>query len=105
MNIIFILLFIFLLYLFFIFSNGKFNFKLCAVCGSVFLTWIILIILKLYGINVDILFIGILIGQSITGILYLYEDYFKNRNRFFLSFKIFLVLFLSYTAYLLLELI
>src|SRR3989344_5074541 len=98
MNITYALLLIFFLYFFFIFLNGKFNFKLCAICGSVFLTWIILIILKLSGINVDILFIGILIGQSITGILYLYEGYFKNRNRMFLSFRIFIILVLSYTA-------
>ena len=105
MNLAFVFLFIFLIYLFFVFLISKFNVKFCAICASIFLTWLTLIILKLYNLDIDILFIGILMGQSITGLLYLYENYFKIKNRFFLSFRIFLILFLTYFSYMILRLI
>ena len=107
MNIYYIFLLIFSLYLFFIILNDKIKLKkkICAVCASVFLTWFFLIILKLCNFNIDNLLIGILIGQSITGLLYLYENYFKEKNKIFLSFRIFLVLILTYIGYYILRLI
>lgn len=59
--------------------------KLCAICAAVSLTWLLLIILKLSGYNLDILLIGILMGQSVTGIMYSLQE--KIKNKLFLAFS------------------
>ena len=53
--------------------------KLCAICAAVSLTWIGLLVLKAAGYTVDILLIGILMGQSIVGIMYSLEKIIDNR--------------------------
>lgn len=45
--------------------------KVCALCGAVSGAWIILFILSYLGSYVDPLIIGILIGGSIVGLMYL----------------------------------
>lgn len=46
------------------------NHKLCALCASVSTTWIILLILRLLNFNIDNIIIAILMGESVTGIMY-----------------------------------
>ncbi|MBS3149463.1 hypothetical protein J4455_02095 [Candidatus Woesearchaeota archaeon] len=78
---IFVLFFIFALIKDFIYKVTKI--KVCAICAAVSLTWIFLIILSLIGYNIDKLIIGILMGQSIVGIMYYLEK--KLKNKLFLS--------------------
>ena len=53
------------------------NLKICAICGAVATTWIALIIANLLGYQFDILLLGILMGQSVTGAMYLAD---KSKN-------------------------
>jgi hypothetical protein len=55
-------------------------FNLCAICVSVSLTWIILLTLWLLGAQIDTVSIGVLMGMSVTGLMYKMEEaYKKNR--------------------------
>ena len=47
--------------------------KICTLCGAVSGAWIILFILSYFGSYVDPLIIGILMGGSIVGVIYLLE--------------------------------
>lgn len=58
---------IFILVLFF---KKVFTPKVCAICASIFLTWVLLLFLYKLGRFNDGILIGILIGQSITGAYY-----------------------------------
>lgn len=50
------------------------HFKIpCALCGAIALTWLALLILFWMGIWEDPLVIALLMGASITGVLYLLE--------------------------------
>lgn len=53
--------------------------KVCAICAAVSLTWFVLLILKLLGFTIDILVIAVLMGQSIVGLMYKIEEYFKKK--------------------------
>lgn len=54
--------------------------KICAICAAVSLTWLGLLFLWLAGLNIDPLIIAILMGQSIVGIMYKAEEYFKQKK-------------------------
>ncbi len=74
--------------LFFLFLAIKniFNFKkLCAVCSSVFLAWLFLLILFYLGWLENQIAISILLGMSITGIYYLVE---KNVDKKLTIFRL-----------------
>ncbi len=51
----------------------KLGFKPCAICAAVSLTWVALLGLKFAGIEINSLLIGILMGESVVGIMYLFE--------------------------------
>jgi len=71
----------------------KLNIKVCAICAAVSLTWIALLVLRFLGYNVSDLIIGILMGQSVTGIMYLFENTAKNKGKKnLLWFKVFIIL-------------
>ncbi|HKZ49702.1 MAG TPA: hypothetical protein VJ110_01735 [Candidatus Nanoarchaeia archaeon] len=53
------------------------DWKICAICGAVVATWTALIIANLLGYEFDILILGILMGQSVTGAMYLAD---KSKN-------------------------
>ena len=53
--------------------------KVCAICGAVSITWITLLILKFIGYEIESLILGILMGQSIVGVMYYLEDKIKNK--------------------------
>jgi len=48
----------------------KLPFNFCAICIAVNLTWLLLVALWLTNSNVSPLVIGILMGMSVTGIMY-----------------------------------
>lgn len=66
--------------------------KICAICATVSLTWIALLIAKYFGYVVDNIIIAILMGESITGIMYLFEDYAKRKNKKLVILKVFIIL-------------
>lgn len=56
--------------------SGKY---LCALCASVSLTWLTLLILYFNSYQVDLMMVGILMGGSAVGIMYYL---FKDKNSF-----------------------
>ncbi len=47
-----------------------FNLKICSLCAAVMTTWIGMLAMKFTGIAIDNTLLGILIGESIAGIMY-----------------------------------
>lgn len=77
-----------------------FPLKVCALCGSVFLTWISLLVLGYLGYEIPMVFVGILMGGSVTGVVYLLEQKIPARYKLF---KLPLYLTLISLAYFILE--
>lgn len=68
--------------------------KVCAICGAVSLTWFALLFLWLFDFKIDPLLIGILMGGSVVGIMYVAEGYFKKRKlRRFWLLRILIIIF------------
>mgnify|MGYP001558037066 CR=1 FL=1 len=101
----YVLLGMLLLYIFYLIFSGLFTkitkIKLCAICAAVSTTWIILLILKfVFNYNMNSLIIGILMGQSITGLMYLLENYAKRiNNKRLLMLRIFVILIGTFIVY------
>ena len=74
--------------------------KLCVLCVSVSLTWIILLILFLTNIFTDKIIIAILMGHTSLGIFYLWE---KNVREKFKIFRLPLLLTFIFIIYAVLE--
>lgn len=47
-----------------------FNLKICTLCAAVATTWIMMLAMKVLGIYADKTITGILIGESVAGIMY-----------------------------------
>ena len=62
------------------FLQPKLPFKLCAICVAVSLTWLLLLILWFFNFRISLLMIGILMGMSVTGIMYRAEDFYKRHS-------------------------
>jgi len=67
--------------------------KVCALCGAVSLTWLVLLCLLYVGYEVDPVLIGILMGGSGVGLVYLLEQklpehYQIVKTPFYLSFVV-----------------
>ncbi len=74
--------------------QNKLGIKICAVCAAVSLTWIALLAFRLLGFFADDLLVGILMGESIAGVMYLFEKKAKERQKEnFLWLKVVIVLF------------
>lgn len=58
----------------------KIFFNLCAICVAVSLTWVILLFLWFFDYEVSEAPIGILMGMSISGLMYKLEEVYKNKN-------------------------
>ena len=104
----YVLFFILALFLFFAliitpFIKNRFNKKLCAICAAVSLTWIGLLIAKYLGYSIDALILAILMGESVTGIMYLFEGYAEKKNRKFLPLKALIILLGTLLVYLVLK--
>src|SRR3989344_333750 len=96
---------IFVLFVLFASMRGqvykRFGFKFCAICAAVSLTWIGLLTAKLSGWQIDTLLLGILMGESITGIMYLFENIAKKKGKSnLLWLKIIIILLGTLTVYL-----
>ena len=74
--------------------------KFCALCISVSLTWIVLLILFLTNIFTDKIIIAILMGHTSLGIFYLWE---KNVKEKFKIFRLPLLLTFIFIIYIVLE--
>ncbi len=80
-----------------------FGFKICSICAAVSLTWIVLLILKITGAEISGLLIGILIGESIASIMYIFENKAKKQGKNnLLWLKVVIILAGTLLAYLLL---
>mgnify|MGYP001598576098 CR=1 FL=1 len=78
--------------------------KICAICGAVSITWIALIVLYFLGYFLDKLLIGILMGESVTGLMYLFERRVeKTKYKWLLVFKILIIIAGTAVAYLILK--
>ena len=79
----------------------KFGFKVCAICAAVSLTWIALLALKLAGLEISNLLLGILMGESVTGVMYLFENTAKKEGKHkMLWLKVFIILLGTALVYL-----
>lgn len=65
------------------FLNKRLKDKFCVICGSVVLTWAVLLVLYYLNIFKDIIIIAILIGESSLGIFYFVESKVKEQLKFF----------------------
>lgn len=79
--------------------------KICAVCAAVSLTWLSLLVLWFAGLEIELLLIAILMGQSIVGIMYKSEEYFKQKKlrRFWFARLLIIVLGTLFVYFLLKE--
>ena len=57
--------------------------KICAICLSISLTWIILLLLYFLGIFADKIIIMILMGQTSVGMFYIWEKKVKEKTKIF----------------------
>jgi hypothetical protein len=76
------------------------NKKLCVICASVILTWIILLVLLLIGAFGDKIIIAILMSMTALGIYYLLERKVKKK---FMVFRLPLLLSFIFIIYMILE--
>lgn len=82
----------------------KLPFKLCAICIAVSLTWLMLIGLALLHFSVSLLEVGILMGMSVTGIMYESEAYFERQKlQHFWFVRLVIIIGGLYSVYLFLE--
>lgn len=63
-----------------LFIKPHIGFNLCSICVSVSFSWIFLLILWIFGYEVSPLSIGILMGMSITGLMYKMEAFYKKKD-------------------------
>lgn len=59
--------------------GSKINVSICPICAAVFSTWVALLFLWFFGTGNELL-IGILSGQSIFGIMHLFEKRWQQRK-------------------------
>jgi len=72
--------------------------KICALCGAVSIIWIILLTLFYLGYETDPVLLGILMGGSAVGLIYLLEQKLPEKYQLFkLPFFLMLIV-LSYLA-------
>lgn len=58
--------------------NKLLKIRICPICGGVSLTWILLILAKYSGYEIDILIPAILMGGTVVGIAYSSEKFILN---------------------------
>ena len=80
------------LFVFYIVLRFVLKLKVCALCASVSTTWLGLLVMKLFGFEIDPLIMGILMGGSAVGIMYLLEKKMSEKYSI-LKFPFLLTLF------------
>ncbi len=78
-----ILIIITILFIAFIGIKKIFSLKVCALCGSIVLTWIGLLVLYRTGFFNDPILLSLLMGQSITGLYYVIDKRVPSALRIF----------------------
>ncbi len=58
----------------------KVHWNVCAICVAVSLTWVVLLGLFWSGIQVDVVSLAVLMGMSVTGIMYKLEGIYRARR-------------------------
>lgn len=53
-------------------------FNICAICTAVSATWFGMLLAWLFGTEIPLITLAILMGMSITGIMYKMEDFYKK---------------------------
>ena len=91
-NITIILIGIIVLFAVLILLRKFFSVRICALCGAVSVSWIILLISFYWGYRVDPIIVGILMGGSIVGIMYFLEQKIPEKYKIF-KLPFFLTLF------------
>ena len=81
--------------------KSKLPWKICAICLAVSMTWLVLLFAYHAGRFDNILLLALLMGQSITGIYYLWE---KRTPEDWLIFRLPLLLSLLYLFYVIVDL-
>lgn len=95
-NIATILIGIIILFAILVLLRNSLPAKICALCGAVSITWIILLRLFYLGYEIDRTFIGILMGGSVVGIMYLLERKLPSRYQIFKLPFFLTLIYLSY---------
>jgi len=81
--------------------RSLFNLKICALCGAVSSTWIVLLVMFYVGLFNNPVLLGILMGGSIVGAMYLLEQKLPEHFQIF-KFPFFLT-FVSATYFVILQ--
>lgn len=55
-------------------------FGVCAICVAVSLTWLSMLVMWFFNFAISLVSLGILMGMSITGIMYKLEDLYKKKE-------------------------
>ncbi len=80
-----VLMGIFVLFVLFAFMRQpiykRFGFKICSICAAVTLAWIVLLILKIFAMEIDNLLLGILMGESVMAFMYMFEHAAKKEGK------------------------
>lgn len=58
-----------------------FRVNVCAICAAVSLTWISIIVLRLFNFYISDIILAVLMGESITGIMYLFENSARKKGK------------------------
>lgn len=101
MTLFWLLLAIVLLFFILLAVKSRLPWKICAICLAVSLTWLALLFAYHAGRFDNILLLALLMGQSITGVYYLWE---KRAPKEWLIFRLPLLLSLLYLFYLIIDL-
>lgn len=54
--------------------------KICAMCSAVSLTWFGLLITYLFGLHTETVWLGILMGGSVVGLMYKLDNYWRTHH-------------------------
>lgn len=61
--------------------------KICVICATVISTWIMLLAVKAAGYGVPLAIVAILMGESVTGFVYMFESKLGKNNKKLLVMK------------------
>jgi hypothetical protein len=82
-DITFVIIGIVILFSIFIGLRSLSSLKICALCGAVSVSWIILLTLFYFKYEIDPVIIGLLIGGSTVGLIYILEQKLPEEYQLF----------------------
>ena len=54
--------------------------KVCAICSAVSVTWLGLLLTHVLGMHEEIVWLGVLMGGSVVGLMYKLDSYWKEKK-------------------------